>query len=198
MKKPQILKVLKIRFITTNCKLLWIVEIHFRQESRLCSFKGWLKLGIITLVPYFGGWNKRSIGACSRIAFPSMQSEILETITNIAYSKSCSKMVSKHLCLDKIQLYVNHVTSKLHHIGILITNILFHTNAHVFILTNFHINLGCAIEFWILANSTLNRGFMGTKKLKGLIVENYRRLKHNEQSPNSSITIDVHLNVHQR
>jgi len=34
-------------------------------------------------------------------------------------------------------------------------------------------------------------GIKGTKKLKGLIVENRRCLKHDVQPPNTSMTIDV-------
>jgi len=40
-------------------------------------------------------------------------------------------------------------------------------------------------------DSTLNIGFKGTKKLKTLIVENCRCLKHNVQPPDTSVTIDV-------
>jgi len=38
---------------------------------------------------------------------------------------------------------------------------------------------------------TLNRGIKGTKQLEELIVENYRYLKHNVQSSDTLVTVDV-------
>jgi len=50
MNKLQILKVLKIGFRVTNHRLSWIVEVHFRQESSMCSFRKCAILGIAILL----------------------------------------------------------------------------------------------------------------------------------------------------
>jgi len=51
----------------------------------------------------------------------------------------------------------------------------------------------CSKLLIYFCTTTLNKGFKGTKKLKGLIVENCRCLKRDIQPPNTSLTIDVQL-----
>ncbi len=46
-------------------------------------------------------------------------------------------------------------------------------------------------KYQFLTKTTLNRGIKGTKKLKGLTIENCRCLKHDINFLDTSIIIDV-------